>query len=73
MISLSELEQIKSNARSIVSEEEETLTEDKEQFSSKVKAVGELIMPIMQYITLHFEYRTWHTHHIETLCIVIYF
>ena len=50
MISLSELEQIESNARSIVSEEEETLTEDKEQFSSKVKAVGELIM---LYIALH--------------------
>ena len=50
MISLSELEQIESNARSIVSEEEETLTEDKEQFSSKVKAVGELIMPIMHFI-----------------------
>ena len=54
MISLSELEQIESNARSMVSEEEETLTEDKEQFSSKVKAIGELY-----YIALC---QTWFTH-----------
>ena len=44
MISLQELEQIESNAKTVLFEEEKTLTGDKEQFINEAKGIGELIM-----------------------------